>query len=56
MNIAVNAQGGQALEVVSPIDGKVYARRSYASGAEPVSERLLHDTHVVCADLLDVGS
>lgn len=34
MNIAVNAQGGQALEVVSPIDGKVYARRNYSSGAE----------------------
>ncbi|MGH6643999.1 MAG: aldehyde dehydrogenase family protein, partial [Bradyrhizobium sp.] len=34
MNIAVNAHGDQALEVVSPIDGKVYVRRSYSSGTE----------------------
>jgi acyl-CoA reductase-like NAD-dependent aldehyde dehydrogenase len=34
MNIAVKAQGADALEVVSPVDGNVFARRRYAGGAD----------------------
>jgi hypothetical protein len=31
MNIAVNTDERLALDVVSPIDGSIYARRSYAT-------------------------